>query len=121
MTKTKPRLSREDTRAMAQAIAAVRVKGRASREQIDEKLASEDWEAVGRFAAYVAQDNALRLKPWEMPPCWIRDLDASLQQPPDDHRGEHRAAVLLKRLLAAGLSRYEPNPLAALAAIEENA
>jgi hypothetical protein len=79
----------------------------------------EDWEVVGRFAAYAAQDNALRLKPWEMPPCWIRDLAASLEVPPGDPRGERRAAELLKRLLDAGLSRYEPNPIAALAAIEQ--
>ena len=32
----------------------------------------------------------------------------------DDPHGNYAAAVLLKRLLAAGLSRYEPNPLDAL-------
>jgi hypothetical protein len=117
MTKTgpKPRLSREDTRAMARAIDLVRSEDRHHREQIDGMLTSEPWEDVGRFAAYAAQDRSLRLKPWEVCPCNVHDLEAALAAPPEDHRGFRRAAELLQRLLAAGLSRFEPNPLAALA------
>jgi hypothetical protein len=36
----------------------------------------------------------------------------------DDHRREGRASKLLRRLLAAGLSRYEPSPFEALAKME---
>ena len=122
MTKTKPKPRSEvDRAAMTRAIEIVRRESFASREQIDGKLTREPWEMVGRFAAYAAQDNMLRLKPWEMPPCWIRDLAASLAVPPGDHRGERRAAELLRRLLQAGFSQFEPNPIGALAAVEENA
>jgi hypothetical protein len=111
-------LSAVDIDAMTRAIAIIRAESFASREQIDDKLASEPWEEVGHFAAYAAQDRALRLRPWEMPPCWIRDPGGSLAQPHDDHRGERRAAELLKKLLAGGLSRYEPDPIVALAAAD---
>jgi hypothetical protein len=57
------------------------------------------------------------LKPWEFPPIWIDDISATLKEPPES-KDRHRAAKLLQRLLAAGLSRYEPDPLAALERVE---
>jgi hypothetical protein len=99
---------------MARAIDMVRSEDRHHREQIDRMLVDEPWEDVGRFCSYAAQDKSLRLKPWEVSPCQVHDLDTALAAPPEDHRGFRRAAELLKRLLDAGLSRFEPNPLAAL-------
>jgi hypothetical protein len=84
------------------------------REQIDSKLAEEPWDEVGRFAAYSCQSRNLNLKPWQIPPCWIRDVEAVLAAGDDDMHGRRAAAKLLKRMLDAGLSRYEPDPLAAL-------
>jgi hypothetical protein len=69
-----------------------------------------DWIAAARTAAYTCQRRALQLRPWQSPPCYG---DTS-----PGHDGHADAAVLLKRLLACGLSRYEPDPLGALAAIE---
>jgi hypothetical protein len=54
------------------------------------------------FAAGCAQHAALGLKPWETAPC---------HGEPGGDRPEDK---LLDQLLAAGLSRYEPDPLAAL-------
>ena len=53
-----------------------------------------------------ARSIALVLKPWQDPPCY-------------GHLGNDAgAADLLKQMLAHGLSRYEPEPAGALAAIE---
>jgi hypothetical protein len=72
--------------------------------------ASGSFEAK-RQAAYNCQTNNLKLKPWESPPMWgdVRGGDASARI---------KARELLGKLLAAKLSRYEPDPVSALAAIE---
>jgi hypothetical protein len=75
---------------------------------------------VGQFAAYSCQDDHLQLEPWQVPPCWLRDdraVQAALSMP-HDLSGRREAGELVQRLLAAGLSRYEPNPLEALARVE---
>ena len=61
------------------------------------------WEEVAKFAAYCAQHVSLNLRPWETPPC---SCSAD---------GDGPGSALLRRLLAAGLSRFEPDPAAALA------
>lgn len=108
-------LSAADVDAMTRAITLVRGRGR--RRQIDEKLKVEKWARVGRFAAYSCQIDSLHLEPWEWPPIWIRDVDAAMTAP-DDARRIGDAARLLQRMLALGLSRYEPSPMAAISAAE---
>ena len=71
-------------------------------EQLDDKLKDEPWEAVAQFAAYCAQSRSLRLKPWESPPCHA------------DEGGDDHDAELLRKMLAAGVSRWHPSPLDAL-------
>jgi hypothetical protein len=106
-------LSDVDRAALALAIEIVRNENAASRAQIDDKLQCEPWFAVAAFCAYGAQSTAPNLKPWECwPPCTVEPDDT-------DERGlEHRrigkSAALLRRMLAAGLSRYEPDPINAL-------
>jgi hypothetical protein len=106
------RLSRADREAMARAIECRSREGGAAAAQIEEMLASEPWEEVGEFAAYACQVASLRLRPWQVPPCAVRvgDVDA----PGDEHRAIGAAAKLLRALLALGLSRFEPDPGAAL-------
>ena len=86
-------------------------------EQIADKLKDEPWETVAEFCAYHCQMDSLNLKPWEIPPCEINNPDD-----PDDlprpYAGRYEAAKLLKRMLAAGVSKYHPDPLAAIAAAE---
>ena len=55
--------------------------------------------------------------PWQSPP--FRASLADLNKPFDDPRGERESAELLKRLLDAGLSPFEPFPLDALAEAEQ--
>ena len=64
-------------------------------------------------AVYHCQMETLRLRPWQTPPCWVGDERPHV----DDHRGEVAAWELRRRLLAAGLSEFEPDPVAALEAI----
>jgi hypothetical protein len=72
-------------------------------EQLRWKLADgQPWASVAAFASFWVQGRSLRLKPWEVPPCTAidaRDTDA------------HR---LLRKMLRAGLSRYEPDPIRAM-------
>jgi hypothetical protein len=65
------------------------------------------WDDAASAAAYHLQLKNLRLKPWQDPPMYG-----------DIERAQPGAAELLARLLAAGLSRYEPDPIAALARVE---
>ncbi|MGM4903205.1 hypothetical protein AB8B21_30160 [Tardiphaga sp. 866_E4_N2_1] len=76
-------------------------------ERIDGKLAKEggDWLALATSAAFHCQMSALNLLPWQSPPMF-----AHIERP---SRDEH-AAELLQRMLDAGLSRYESDPVAAL-------
>ena len=72
------------------------------RQQIDSMLEERDWREVAEFAAYGCQRRALKLKPWQSPPCWGNEDDS-------------RSIALLNRMLEAGLSAFEPSPLEALA------
>jgi hypothetical protein len=117
------KISRVDRDAMKRAIEELRRGGGEDARQIEAKLASEPLDDVGRFAAYSCQDKNLKLQPWQVPPCWLRtdrDVEAALSTP-HDHSGRRAAGEIVQRLLGAGLSRYEPNPPAALARVEATA
>ena len=74
--------------------------------QIAAMLIDRPWLECATFAAYSCQMDSLKLKPWEFPPCWVEPGDR-----------EHRqAAKLLRKMLAAGVSRFHPDPLAAIEA-----
>lgn len=70
-------------------------------------------EDVALSAAYGCQVDSLRLKPWQWPPMW-----ADNDRPRDPHPSAGREAAwqLRRRLLKAGLSAYQPDPVAALEA-----
>jgi hypothetical protein len=107
------RLSKVDREALQRAIEMVRAEGPNETRWIDDHLRTNGFFETGCLASYHCQYRALQLKPWQFPPIWIDDVSAILKEPPD-FKDRHRAAKLLQRLLAAGLSRYEPDPLTAL-------
>jgi hypothetical protein len=74
--------------------------------QIDAKLRDEPWEDVARFCAFSAQIESLHLQPWESTVVYADS--------PEAH-------ALLRRLKAAGLSKFEPDPLRALQRVEAEA
>jgi hypothetical protein len=61
-------------------------------------LRNEPWADVGRFAVFSRQITSLGLQPWESTVVYANT--------PEAH-------ALLRRLKAAGLSRHEPDPVAA--------
>jgi hypothetical protein len=109
-------LSEADKDAMARAIALMQSGSRRDREQIGHYLATESWERSGEFAAYVCQDRSLKLRPWAPPPCWMRKPEyiAAALARPYGIDGERQAGELARDLIAAGLSIFESDPLAAL-------
>ena len=80
------------------------------REQVADKLREEGWRAAAEFCASVQQSETLRLRPGQQPPC---NIDPDSFAP-----SEAAAAELLRHMLAAGVSRFHPDPLAALAKAE---
>jgi hypothetical protein len=74
-------------------------------------LEDRPWHQVAEFAAYSCQVDALGLKPWQPPPCHV--------DPDHPEPGDETAAALLQRMLQNGVSRWDPDPMAALAAKEE--
>jgi|SRR5262249_13703241 len=103
-----------DKEALERAIAMTRARGGPGAVQIENKLRDEPWEEVAGFAAYCCQCDNLHLGPHQSPPCWVNDIEATLAAGDDGAGGKYAAAVLLKRMLDAGLSIFEPDPIAAL-------
>jgi hypothetical protein len=102
--------SSTDLAALAHAIDAVRKESLAQARRIDQRLAEGDnWFDIATSCAFRRQRTALGLMPWENPPMY-GDID----QP----RRDQHAYELLQKLLSLGLSRYEAQPLAAIARAE---
>lgn len=96
-----------DTHALRRCM-EIAMRDPARKQQLESKLKDESWHAVAKFACYVVQTDNLHLPLWaEFPPCWADEHDP---QPQDKS-----AQRLLRKMLQAGLSRYEPDPMAALA------
>ena len=109
-------LSPVDCEALERAIQLTRNSGESGRrEQIDHFLATRRWFDVALFCVYSCQFDAISPRLWQPVPSDIDDIEATLAARDDGTRGRFAAAKLLKKMLAAGLSRYEPDPLKALA------
>jgi hypothetical protein len=105
-----------DRQAFELAIAAARNENQGRRDQIDDMLCTRPFEEVGCFASYHCQMNALGLPPWVYPPALI-DITAIgkiLAAGDNDMHGRFVAAKLVQRLLDRGLSKFDPDPMAAL-------
>ena len=70
-------------------------------------LKERSWQEVAEFAAYDRQIDNMGLRPWETPPCLVCDEN-------EPRVGEEIAAKVLRNMLKAGISRWHPNPIAAL-------
>jgi hypothetical protein len=97
-----------DWDALQRAFKLCAAKSPAHAEQLETKLAyGEPWADVAAFAASCVQSDTLHLALYQHPPCRV-DIEGPLKE------WDRGARVLLKRLLAADLSCYEPDPLQAL-------
>jgi hypothetical protein len=109
--------SRADADAFERAIqSALKRETEAERMQVERMLERDPWEQVGEFCAYGCQCRNLKLRPWQWPPCWCEPGDRD--PPGGGHRGITKAARLVERLYAVGLSKFEPDPLGQLAKAE---
>jgi len=103
----------ELTKADIEALRRAYVIGRNESPEYCEHLESiarqRGWPEAAASAVYHLQIRALRLKPWHCPPCDCRSDEIG------HGYGHSRAEVMLRRrMLKAGLSLYEPDPIAAL-------
>jgi hypothetical protein len=77
------------------------------------RAGSPEWIEEARRCAACAQMLTLGLRPWQCPPVHASDTVG------DDRYGERPAEVELRqRMIKLGISIFEPDPLAALAAAE---
>jgi hypothetical protein len=100
-------VTKTDRATLKLAIKQCRAESPERAEQIDAKLADEPWEEVAEFAAYCCQTSNLRLKPWQTPPCHV-GIDSSYDEP--------EAIRLLAQMRELGISRWHPDPMAAITA-----
>ena len=98
-------MKRNDRTALMQCLARCRAESAVQAQQIDAMLKDDGWAEAATFAAYHCQSDSLHLLPLESPPCWGDS----------PHHPDPAANKLLQRMLAAGVSRWHPDPMAALA------
>ena len=111
LDRPQPLLSEIDLEALRRAIPLARALSPLRRWQIDAMLREPGpggWEETATFCAYLCQCHALGLEEEFPPPPCHADPYAT------DGYGDPAAVELLERLLMAGLSRWEPEPLKAL-------
>jgi hypothetical protein len=103
-----------DREALRRAMRMAKARDPGRRQQLESKLKDEPWEEVALFAAYCCQCDLRRLRPWQPPP-----MHADEDKPRDFHpsAGCEAAWELRRRLIAAGLSEYESDPIRALEAV----
>jgi hypothetical protein len=101
-----------DRRAMELAIEMARADSEKQRWEIDDMLRTQPWQQVAEFAVWRCQDRSLKLRPWECPPFLTRNVE----DPSDCWGHRPQEVALLRRMLAVGVSRFHPEPLAAIAA-----
>ncbi|MGX1320508.1 hypothetical protein AB7M17_003961 [Bradyrhizobium sp. USDA 377] len=100
-------LSDLDRDALTRAIVYARGESEARSRQIDRMFAERPWEDVAKFCAYNSQIRTLHLSPMQDPPMY-----AGLRC--GDARYVRANIALLQQMLAAGLSRFEPDVEVAL-------
>ena len=112
-----PDLDPIDAEALSRAIELYRGLGRDRSEQVDFWLRRDGWLQAARFCVAYCQKSLVRPKLWLALPMYIEpdEIEAIIARGPD-RNGEYQAAKILRKLLRAGLSCFEPEPLKALAA-----
>lgn len=108
-------ITADDTAALTRAIEQERRHGDAK--AIDAMLKDQSWHEAGVHASWCCQDRNLRLRPWECPPLATKSTDVN--DAADVWGWRLNEIRLLKKMLDRDISRYEPDPIAALEAARE--
>ena len=114
----KIKLSDTDRAALTRALELERNNGEPGRrQQLDDLAKTHGWFTAAELATDRLQRRSLGLKMWQPKPCDIdpAEIEKILSGGDDGINGEYAAARLLKKMLAAGVSRFEPDPPWALA------
>jgi hypothetical protein len=80
-------------------------------EQVQRMLKGRTRLEVSQFCSFHRQIEALKLRPWDLPPC-LGDCDVGSGR-------DEQAYRLLRRMRKAGVSRWHPSPLEAVEAAEK--
>ena len=112
MAKPEMELSAVDRDALQRCYDTVRAQGSQAAAHLDHIERTSGWREAAESASFGLQCRSLKLKPWEAPPSCTKDneVDATLWA----HKPKE--IELRRRLLVAGLSLFEGDPEAALAA-----
>ena len=86
-------------------MAVEKVRSTVRADELADLIRQRGWQSAAMVAAYDCQCRTLRLPVWEEPPCAARPTEKG------------KAGRLLRRMLARGVSRYHPDPLAAIACV----
>jgi hypothetical protein len=106
-------MEQRDLAAMRRAIATLQADPEL-RDSVETLLRDQGEQAAGVFASGYLQVRNLKLKAWECPPC-----DSTNFATPSNHYGcRPNEVALLRKMLALGLSRYEPDPLKVIERVE---
>jgi hypothetical protein len=103
---------------LALQLAAERYAARYGAEHFRGRVKQSGWLEAAKSAAYVLQFANLGLEPWQIPPAKIINPDRPDEglledQPGLASDGRKQAASLLRRMLTAGVSKFNPDPLRA--------
>jgi len=112
-----PDLDPADAEAFGRAIELYRGMSQENSEQVDHWLRRDGWLQAARYCVAGCQTSLVRPRLWLTLPMYVEpeDIETIIARGPD-RRGEYQAARLLRRMLKAGLSRFEPQPIEALKA-----
>ena len=117
---TDANLTELDGAALHRALAACHFESPARSMQLVAKLQDgESWTEVAIFGSICVQSEKLKCMPWQWPCCVMVDLDGALREPYGEPHARREVGEILKRLLDAGLSRFEPDPMGAIAKAEQ--
>jgi hypothetical protein len=112
-------LTDRDRNALTRSIALYRAASPTQRRQIDKQIENrDDRDEVARYCAFHMQVENLHLSPWQPAPCNVHVPSALVATDDEPRRGQRAAAMLRLRMDRLGVSKYEPDPAAALAEAE---
>ena len=108
-----------DRDALDQCIRLVLDEGPDESHVVREYLKENDWWGAASQACYHRQIDHLQLDA-ESPPCWIdeNEIDQIIARGPGNHNNDYSGALLLQKMLALGVSKWQPQPIDAVAAAQ---
>jgi hypothetical protein len=105
-------MTRTDKDALRRAIEMAKTLDPAIVQAVEAMLKSRTWQEAAEYACYHCQVKSLRLRPWQAPP--LRSDDVVDPATAGMYGGKPEEVALRQRMIALGLSEFEPDPLTAI-------